>query len=153
ISRSRKIVGLMVWRPFGKGQDGSCPPDNPPTFIPGVVMAFYVLFTNLHFLVEHFTLSTSVVLLDWFTWRLSMKKVRWALPLLVLFVVPGAGQIEHMAAASQIEHAPTPDQCRADADAWGIPTAGGLFRNEEQFGKLMSSTAHDRNLTAKMIDA
>jgi len=82
-----------------------------------------------------------------------MKKVRWALPLLVLFVVPGAGQIEHMAAASQIEHAPTPDQCRADADAWGIPTAGGLFRNEEQFGKLMSSTAHDRNLTAKMIDA
>lgn len=82
-----------------------------------------------------------------------MKKARWALPLLVLFVVPAAGRTEHTAAARQIEHAPTPEQCRADADAWGIPTAGGLLRNEEQFNKLMSSTANDRNLTAKMMDA
>ena len=35
-----------------------------------------------------------------------MKKALGALSLLVLFFVLGAGQIEHIAAASQIEHAP-----------------------------------------------
>jgi len=118
-----------------------------------VLSSFCVLFTNLHFLVEHFTLSRPDVLLDWFPRRLSMKKARWALLLLVLFVVPGAGQIEHIAAASQIEHAPTPEQCRADADAWGIPTAGVLVPNEQEFARLSTATALDPSVTAKMLDA
>ena len=82
-----------------------------------------------------------------------MKKARWALPLLVLFAFPGAGQVEYIAAASQIEHAPTPEQCRADADAWGIPTAGVLVPNEQQFARLSTATALDPSVTAKMLDA
>ena len=82
-----------------------------------------------------------------------MNKARWALPLLVLFVVPGAGQIEHIAAASQIEHAATPEQCRADADAWGIPTAGVLVRNEQEFTQFSTATALDPSITAKTLDA
>lgn len=82
-----------------------------------------------------------------------MKKARWALPLLVLIAVPGAGQIEHIAAASQIEHAPTPEQCRADADAWGIPTAGVLIPNEQQFAQLSTATAVEPSISAKMLDS
>jgi len=73
-----------------------------------------------------------------------------ALLLLVLFVVP-VGQIEPVAA--QVEHAPTPEQCRADADAWGIPNASVLFPNEEQFSQLSGALVMDRNITAKMLEA
>ena len=77
-------------------------------------------------------------------------RVGVALLLLVFFVVP-VGQIEPVVA--QIEHAPTPEQCRADADAWGIPTATPLFRNEAQFDQLVAATAGDKNVSAKMLDA
>ena len=82
-----------------------------------------------------------------------MKKARWALPLLVLFVIPGAGQIEHIAAASQIEHAPTPEQCRADADAWGIPMPALLVNTERQFALFQQGITGDKNLTANVLDA
>jgi len=82
-----------------------------------------------------------------------MKKALGALSLLVLFFVLGAGQIEHIAAASQIEHAPTPEQCRADADAWGIPTPALLVNTEKQFALFANANARDGNLTANMLDA
>jgi len=81
-----------------------------------------------------------------------MKKARWALPLLVLFILPGVCQVEHVV-ASQIEHAPTPEQCRADADAWGIPTPALLVNTEQQFALFSNGTARDTNLTANMLDA
>lgn len=46
-------------------------------------------------------------------------RLRLLLPLLWLFVIPVAGQEE--------KHAPTPTQCRADADLWGIPKNKGLI--------------------------
>ena len=81
-----------------------------------------------------------------------MKKARWVLPLFVLFIVPGICQIEHVV-ASQLEHAPTPEQCRADADAWGIPTPVLLVNTEEQFARFSSATTLERSLTANMLDA
>ena len=61
------------------------------------------------------------------------------------FVIPVAGHMEHMPlAAIQIEHALTPEQCKADADAWGIPTASVLFRNEAEFDQLSAATALNR---------
>src|SRR5579864_8611611 len=83
-----------------------------------------------------------------------MKKARLALLLAVWFVIPVAGEIGNVSpAASQIEHAPTPEQCRADADAWGIPTPVLLVNTEQQFNILASTTAGDRSLSANMLDA
>lgn len=62
----------------------------------------------------------------------------------LLFAFPMAGQVEH---------APTPDQCRADADAWGIPRAGGLIRNQDQFATLARVTMRDPGLTADTLNA
>lgn len=76
--------------------------------------------------------------------------VRWVLPLVLL--IPGVCQSEHVV-ASQIEHAPTPEQCRADADAWGIPTPTLLVNTEQQFNRLSSATALDKSLTANIMDA
>jgi hypothetical protein len=74
--------------------------------------------------------------------------------LAVGFVIPVAGHIEHAPpAAIQIEHAPTPEQCKADADAWGIPTASVLFRSEAEFDRLSAATALNRNVSAKTLDA
>lgn len=83
-----------------------------------------------------------------------MTTLRWALPFfVVVFVFPAAGQIEHVAAASQIEHAPTPEQCRADADAWGIPTPALLVNTEQQFALFSNATARDQSLTANALEA
>jgi hypothetical protein len=83
-----------------------------------------------------------------------MKSTGLALLLSVCFVIPVAGQIDHASlVASQIEHAPTPDQCRADADAWGIPTPALLVNTEQQFALFSNATAHDASLTANMLDA
>lgn len=83
-----------------------------------------------------------------------MKKTRLALLLSVWFVIPVAGEIGHTSpAASQIEHAPTPEQCRADADAWGIPTPALLVNTEQQFDMLTSATARDKSLSANMLEA
>jgi hypothetical protein len=56
-------------------------------------------------------------------------------------------------AAGQVEHAATPEQCRADADAWGVPKAGGLIRNEDQFARLANFMVQDRTLTAETLNA
>jgi hypothetical protein len=83
-----------------------------------------------------------------------MKKARLALLLSVCFVILVAGEVEHASpAASQIEHAPTPEQCRADADAWGIPTPALLVNTEQQFALFSNGTARDTNLTANTLDA
>ena len=89
----------------------------------------------------------------------------------VCFVIPVAGEAESAVpqdtkrehwflvrghaspAASQIEHAPTPDQCGADADAWGIPTPALLANTEQKFAIFSNATARDTSLTAKMLDA
>jgi hypothetical protein len=44
-----------------------------------------------------------------------VRKAQLVLVLSVWFVIPVAGEIGHASPlASQIEHAPTPEQCRAD---------------------------------------
>ncbi len=76
-----------------------------------------------------------------------MMKATFLVLLLLLsvwFVIP---------AASQIEHAPTPEQCRADADAWGVPTPTLLVNTEEQFNQFARTTALDRSLSANMLEA
>jgi hypothetical protein len=73
-----------------------------------------------------------------------MKKARLPLPLLLMLVVP---------MTAQIEHAPTPDQCRADADAWGIPKWSIFAPNENEFAKLAGGMMHDHIVTAKALEA
>jgi hypothetical protein len=99
-----------------------------------------------------------------------MKSTRLALLLSVCFVIPVAGETEggvpkdtkkdwvlvsgHASpAVSQIEHAPTPDQCRADADAWGIPTPDWSGKVEQKFAIFSNATARDTSLTAHTLDA
>jgi hypothetical protein len=53
----------------------------------------------------------------------------------------------------QSEHAPTPEQCRADADAWGIPTPALLVNTEHQFNPFTSAAARDGSLTANILNA
>lgn len=74
--------------------------------------------------------------------------------LAVWCVIPVAGDIGHASpAASQIEHAPTPEQCRADADAWGIPTPALFVNTEQQFNPFTNASARDASLTAKVLNA
>src|SRR6266849_5085425 len=75
---------------------------------------------------------------------MAMKKGRLLLPLLLLFVVPMTGQVEH---------APTPEQCRADADVWGVPKANPLTQNDYQFRNLTRAVARDEAISAKKLDA
>jgi hypothetical protein len=81
-------------------------------------------------------------------------KVRLALLLSVCFVIAVAVRSHHVsAAANQIEHAPTPEQCRADADAWGIPTPALFVNTEQQFNPFTSGVAGARGLTANVLNA
>jgi hypothetical protein len=73
-----------------------------------------------------------------------MKKARLLLPLLLLLVAP---------MTAQIEHAPTSDQCRADADAWGIPTLGVLVLNENAFASLADAMTHNQAIYAQELEA
>jgi hypothetical protein len=83
-----------------------------------------------------------------------VKKAQLVLVLSVWFVIPIAGEIGHASPpACQIEHAPTPKQCRADADAWGIPTPVLLLNTEQQFALFSNATARDKSLTANRLDA
>jgi hypothetical protein len=87
-----------------------------------------------------------------------MMKLSFAVLFLLLlgwWAIPVAGEIEHLVspAATQIEHAPTPEQCRADADAWGIPTPALLINTEEQFNQFSRATTLDKSLSANMLDA
>src|SRR5579864_4829291 len=73
-----------------------------------------------------------------------MKKSRLLLPLLLLFVVPVTGQVEH---------APTPELCRADADAWSIPKWALLIPNDNEFRSLPSVMIHNQAVSAKILEA
>ncbi len=64
-----------------------------------------------------------------------LKKARLLLPLFLLFVIPMTGQIEH---------APTPQQCRADVNSWEVP---------KEFSNFVTRVVGDHSLTAKEIDA
>jgi hypothetical protein len=71
-------------------------------------------------------------------------KLPFLVPLLLLVVIPMTGQVAHT---------PTPEQCTADADAWGIPNSGLFATNEDQFSVLASTMMRDRTVTAKMLEA
>jgi hypothetical protein len=73
-----------------------------------------------------------------------MKKAGFLLPLFLLFAIPMTGQIEH---------APTPAQCRADVDSWGIPTWSSFGQNEVQFDNYSVKTIRDHSVTAKALEA
>jgi hypothetical protein len=73
-----------------------------------------------------------------------MRKARLLLPLIFLFVVPVTGQIEHAA---------TPEQCRADADAWGIPGWALFVQNQVQFSNLPASMIRNQAVSAKTLEA
>jgi len=71
-------------------------------------------------------------------------KPRLLLPLLLFFVIPTTGQVEH---------APTPEQCRADANAWGVPRANSTYQNNEQIAEYAARIMRDPNVTARELDA
>ena len=73
-----------------------------------------------------------------------MKKSRLLLPLLLLLVVP---------MTAQVEHAPIPQQCRADVNSWEVPNFNPTFWNEEEFSNFVTLVMHDHSLTAKELDA
>jgi hypothetical protein len=73
-----------------------------------------------------------------------MKKTRLLLPLFLLLVVP---------MTAQVEHAPTPEQCRADADAWGIPKWTVFNPNENQFAGLVGVMIRNPSVSAKALEA
>ena len=73
-----------------------------------------------------------------------MKKARLLLPILLLFVVPVTGQVEH---------APTPEQCRADVNAWDVPGFNPTNWNEKEFTNFVTRVINDHSLTAKELDA
>jgi hypothetical protein len=73
-----------------------------------------------------------------------MQKARFLLPLLCLFALPTAGQVEHAA---------TPEQCRADSDSWSLPRAGILVPNEDQFSNATNAIVHNLNVSAKTLEA
>jgi hypothetical protein len=74
----------------------------------------------------------------------SMKKARSLLPMLLLFIIPVTGQVEH---------ATTPEQCRADADAWDIPTRSALAPNEDAFRDLAIFMVFKSPVPTKTMDA
>jgi len=73
-----------------------------------------------------------------------MKEARLLLPLILLLVVP---------MTAQIEQAPTPEQCRADADAWGIPKWALLVPNDNEFRSLPGVMIHNQAVSAKTLEA
>lgn len=72
-----------------------------------------------------------------------MKRTGLLLLLLFCFAIPIAGQADH---------ATTPEQCRADAAAWGIPTWGALTPHTQEFAQLQVATVH-ADVSAKLLDA
>jgi hypothetical protein len=73
-----------------------------------------------------------------------MKKARLLLPFLLLFGIPVTGQVEHAA---------TPEQCRADADAWGIPKWAVFVPNDEAFRVLPGTMVRNQEVSAKTLEA
>lgn len=72
-----------------------------------------------------------------------MKKAAFLLPVLLFCVVPLLGQVEH---------APTPEVCRADADAWSVPQWSLLARNEANFDNYAVLMSRDPNVSAKTME-
>jgi hypothetical protein len=72
-----------------------------------------------------------------------LKKARFLLPLFLPFIIP---------MTAQVEHAPTPEQCRADADIWGVLKATVLTPNDYQFRNLTRAVGHDQAISAKKLD-
>lgn len=70
-------------------------------------------------------------------------RLRLLLPLLFLLVIPVTGQVEH---------ATTPEQCRADADSWDVPTAAILFQNQDQFAALAMREMRDPHVGNNILD-
>jgi hypothetical protein len=77
---------------------------------------------------------------------MSMKKARLLFPLLLLllFVIPVTGQVEHAA---------TPEQCRADSDNWSLPGVAVFNANENAFANIPVTVARNPNITAKMLES
>jgi hypothetical protein len=75
---------------------------------------------------------------------MAKRKARFLLPLVLLFVIP---------ITAQVEHALTPEQCRADADVWGVPKATAQTLNDYEFRNLTGDTAHSPTITAKKLNA
>ena len=71
-------------------------------------------------------------------------RLRLLLPLLLLLVIP---------VTAQIEHAPTPQQCRADADSWDVPPAIPPYQNDEVINRYAATILRDPSVTAKELDA
>jgi hypothetical protein len=71
------------------------------------------------------------------------------LSFLLLFplVIPATGQVER-APASDV----SAQQCRADADSWGIPPFTLPVAHEGQFSKFGTAVRSDRKITAEMLD-
>jgi hypothetical protein len=72
------------------------------------------------------------------------KTERFLFPLVLLFVIP---------MLAQVEHAPTPEQCRADGDAWDIPKWSSSVPNEGAFADFATAVLRDPRLSAKTLDA
>jgi hypothetical protein len=74
-------------------------------------------------------------------------KTRLLLPLLLFFVIPTTGQVEH---------APTPEQCRADAKGWGLPSpdlsTNPFLSDKDEVVDYATVVAGDPNLNAKMLE-
>jgi hypothetical protein len=73
-----------------------------------------------------------------------LKRTGLLLPLFLLFVFPMSGQVDH---------APTPEVCRADADGWSVPPWDILRANEANFDNYAGQLMHDPNVTAKTMQA
>jgi hypothetical protein len=73
-----------------------------------------------------------------------MKKARLLLPLVLLFGIPVTGQVEHAA---------TPEQCRADADAWSVPKWTVFNPNEKEFSNLAGIMIRNQAVSAKTLEA
>ncbi len=71
-------------------------------------------------------------------------RLRLLLPLLLLLVIPMRGQVEH---------APTPAQCHADADSWDVPPATPPYNNEEVLARYAMGIMRNPNISAKELDA
>ena len=78
---------------------------------------------------------------------MAIRIARLLLPLLLLFVIPMAGQ--------QAVHVPPLAQCRADADLWGIPgaTPPRVWDSPENEFNNFRSKMDVRTLTSRVLNA
>jgi hypothetical protein len=75
---------------------------------------------------------------------MPIQKIRLLLPLALLLVAP---------MTAHVERAPTPRQCRTDADTWNIPQWPVFVPNEAEFLDLANSVTRDQAVNSKTVDA